>query len=44
MQFHKYSKILGFRNYYSVPPSFSRSYPDAEFKIITRDNYYEFLL
>ena len=28
----------------SVPSSFSRSYPDAEFKIITRDNYYEFLL
>ncbi len=21
--------ILGFRNYYSVPPSFARSYPDA---------------
>lgn len=28
----------------SVPPSFARSYPDARFTTITRDNYYEILL
>lgn len=27
-----------------VPLSFARSYPDAEFKVVTRDNYEEFLL
>lgn len=28
----------------TVPLSFARSYPDAEFKVVTRDNYEEFLL
>lgn len=28
----------------SVPPSFARSYPDAEYNTITRENYYEILL
>lgn len=28
----------------AVPLSFSRSYPDAAFKVITRDNYDEILL
>ena len=32
--------ILGIAN---VPSSFARSYPDATFKVVTRDNYYEFL-
>lgn len=27
----------------NVPSSFARSYPDATFKVVTRDNYYEFL-
>lgn len=27
----------------TVPLSFARSYPDAEFKVVTRDNYEEFL-
>ena len=26
-----------------VPSSFARSYPDATFKVVTRDDYYEFL-
>ena len=28
----------------SMPLSFSRSYPDVEFKVVTRDNYESFLL
>lgn len=27
----------------NVPSSFARSYPDATFKVVTRDDYYEFL-
>ena len=27
----------------SVPPSFAKAYPDVPFRVITRDNYWEFL-